>query len=176
MAIDLVTDGGVFAARRIDPGTRILLALAPRPPAAGEIMDLGCGYGPIALALGRRAPAARIWAVDINQRALELVRLNVKRLGIDNVRACRPDDVPDDLRLTAIYSNPPVRIGKPALQSLLTHWLRRLAPAGRAFLVVHKHLGGDSLAGWIGERGYATRRIGSQGGFRVLEVSPVSGA
>jgi 16S rRNA (guanine1207-N2)-methyltransferase len=175
MAMDLVTDTGVFSARQVDAGTKILLTLAPEPPAAGEILDLGCGYGPIALALGRRAPGARIWAVDTNERALQLVRLNAERLGIGNVTACRPEDVPHDLRLTAMYSNPPVRIGKPVLQKMLIHWLRRLAPDARAFLVVQKHLGSDSLARWAGEQGYATRRIGSRSGFRVLAVDAASG-
>lgn len=170
MSIDLVADTGVFAGRHVDPGTRILLSLAPAPPGSGEILDLGCGYGPIALALGKRAPRARIWAVDVNDRALALVRLNAERLDIGNVIACGPEDVPDDLLLSAIYSNPPVRIGKPALQGMLVHWLRRLAPGGRAFLVIHKHLGSDSLARWIGEQGYPIRRIGSRSGFRVLEV------
>jgi len=175
MAMELVTDAGVFGAQRVDPGTRTLLMLAPDPPPAGEILDLGCGYGPIALAIARRAPGARIWAVDVNQRALELVCRNADRLGVSNVTACRPEEVPDELRFSAIYSNPPVRIGKQALHVMLIHWLQRLAPNASAFLVVHKHLGGDSLAEWLRAQGFPTRRIGSRSGFRVLEVASVPG-
>jgi 16S rRNA (guanine1207-N2)-methyltransferase len=175
MTMELVTDAGVFGAQRVDPGTRTLLVLAPDPPPAGEILDLGCGYGPIALAIARRAPRARIWAVDVNQRALELVRRNADRLGVSNVTACRPEEVPDELRFTAIYSNPPVRIGKQVLHEMLIHWLQRLAASASAFLVVHKRLGGDSLAEWTRAQGFPTRRIGSRSGFRVLEVASVPG-
>ena len=175
MTMEIVTDAGVFGAQKVDPGTRTLLMLAPDPPSEGEILDLGCGYGPIALALGKRAPGARIWAVDVNQRALDLVRRNADKLGVSNVTTSRPEDVPEGLRLAAIYSNPPVRIGKPAMHKMLTHWLQRLAPGGSAFLVVHKHLGGDSLAAWTEEQGFPTRRIGSKSGFRILEVASAAG-
>jgi len=177
MKLEIVTDAGVFGAQKqkVDPGTRTLLMLAPDPPPEGEILDLGCGYGPIALALGKRAPRARIWAVDVNQRALELVGQNARKLGVSNVTTSRPEDVPEGLRLAAIYSNPPMRIGKPALHRMLIHWLQRLAPDGSAFLVVHKHLGGDSLAAWTQEQGFPTRRIGSKSGFRILEVASASG-
>lgn len=175
MAMELTTDAGVFSGSRVDPGTRILLMLAPEPAPEGDVLDLGCGYGPIALTVARRAPQTRVWAVDVNERALELVRHNARALGVANVAACRPEDVPDDVQFAAIYSNPPVRIGKPALRKLLAGWLSRLEPAARAFLVVHKHLGADSLAAWAEEQGHATRRLGSKQGFRVLEVAASPG-
>src|SRR4051794_41429422 len=68
LAVDLVTDRGVFSMGKVDPGTRYLLLDAPRPsPDAVDVLDLGCGYGPISVALARRAPEARVWAVDVNQ-------------------------------------------------------------------------------------------------------------
>jgi 16S rRNA (guanine1207-N2)-methyltransferase len=170
---DLWTDAGVFAGDRVDPGTRALLEEAPSPAdRQTDLLDLGCGYGPIAVALARRAPAARVWAVDVNERALGLTRENASLNGCANVRACSPADVPAEVRFAAIYSNPPVRIGKAALHELLLHWLRRLHPEGAAYLVVQRHLGSDSLAGWLEDQGFQVRRLASKRGYRVLEATP----
>jgi len=70
--LELATDSGVFSPGRLDPGTRLLLETAPAPPASGNLLDLGSGYGPLALVMAARAPAARVWAVDVNRRALDL--------------------------------------------------------------------------------------------------------
>lgn len=169
--VTLMTDRGVFSGRRVDPGTVILLREAPAPPAGGHLLDLGCGYGPIAVTLARRAPDAVVWAVDVNQRALELVRLNAAALGLGNVRAVTPDAVPGSVELAGIWSNPPIRIGKDALHQLLLDWLGRLAPEARAWLVVQKHLGSDSLAAWLVGQGYPTVRLASRKAYRILEVA-----
>lgn len=168
--LDLVTDRGVFSRRDIDPGTKLLLLEAPAPAPAGDHLDLGCGYGPIALTLARRAPAATVWAVDVNRRALDLVRTNAEAAGLANVRVAEPDEVPDDVRFATVWSNPPIRIGKPALHELLLRWLPRLD--GRGVLVVQKHLGADSLARWLTEHGFPTTRLQSRVGYRLLEVAP----
>jgi 16S rRNA (guanine1207-N2)-methyltransferase len=170
LSLALQTDSGVFSAERVDPGTQVLLAEAPPAPAVGELLDLGSGYGPIALALASRSPQARVWAVDINERALELTRLNAENAGLKNVVACLPEEVPDELRFAAIYSNPPVRVGKPALHELLLSWLPRLADSAHAYLVVQSHLGSDSLARWLTTQGYAVQRLASKNAYRVLQV------
>ncbi|PZF81679.1 class I SAM-dependent methyltransferase [Jiangella anatolica] len=172
LRLELVTDTGVFSHRQLDPGTRVLLEQAPPPPVRGDLLDLGCGYGPIALALSQRMKRRRVWAVDVNERALELVRENAAAAGLGGVRAALPDDVPDDVRFAAVYSNPPIRVGKAALHELLLHWLARLLPDGAAYLVVQRHLGADSLATWLNEAGHPTRRLASRIGYRVLEVRP----
>ncbi|MBO0682675.1 MAG: methyltransferase [Candidatus Dormibacteraeota bacterium] len=169
--LELESDRGVFAAARLDPGTRELLEVAPHPPPSGDLLDLGTGYGPIAIALARRSPEARVWAVDVNERALELVRRNLVTAGTGNVVPTSPDQVPAQTRFAAIYSNPPIRIGKEALHGMLEHWLERLAPGARCFLVVQRHLGSDSLARWLAESGHPTRRLASRKGYRILEVS-----
>lgn len=168
----LHTDTGVFSFRQLDPGTRVLLENAPLPPVRGDLLDLGCGYGPIALAMAHRLKRRRVWAVDVNERALELVRENAAEAGLGGVRAALPGDVPEDVRFAAIYSNPPIRVGKAALHELLQHWLPRLLPDGAAYLVVQRNLGADSLATWLAGAGYPTRRLVSRIGYRVLEVRP----
>ncbi|MBO0694236.1 MAG: methyltransferase, partial [Acidimicrobiaceae bacterium] len=134
------------------------------------LLDLGCGYGPIACTLARRAPAATVWAVDVNRRALSLTRANAAALGLANLVAAAPDQVPGDIAFAEIWSNPPIRIGKEALHELLDRWLGRLTPEGRVLLVVHRHLGGDSLAEWLAGRGWVVRRRASKQGYRVLDA------
>lgn len=172
LSLELATDRGVFSPTRVDPGTRVLLAEAPAPTAAmTTIADVGCGYGPIALALARRAPHATVWAVEPNERARALCATNAAAAGLGNVRVVAPDDVPADLVVDAWWSNPPIRVGKAALHDLLTTWLGRTAPGGHAWLVVQKHLGADSLQRWLTEQGHPTTRLASRQAYRVLEVS-----
>lgn len=167
--LELDSDTGVFSVGRLDPGTRVLLDRAPEPP-AGEVLDLGCGYGPIAFALALREPGARVWAVDVNERALSLVEDNAARVGTQAVLARKPADVPEDVQFDAIYSNPPIRSGKEELHAMLRQWLPRLADGGAAYLVVARHLGSDSLAKWLTEGGFPTEKLRSNRGYRLLEV------
>jgi 16S rRNA (guanine1207-N2)-methyltransferase len=171
LALELSADRGVFGSRGVDLGTLTLLREAPPPPPGGNILDLGSGYGPIAIALARQAPGAQVWAVDINQRALELTRANAALAAVSNVTACSPDEIPHEVRFDAIYSNPPVRVGKAALHELLVTWLRRLQPGGHAYLVVQRNLGSDSLAAWLAAQGYAVQRLKSKKGYRILQVA-----
>jgi 16S rRNA (guanine1207-N2)-methyltransferase len=166
--------GGVFSADRLDPGTGVLLRKGVLPTAAqaGPLLDLGCGYGPITCVLASLAPRATVYAVDVNQRALELTRTNATALGLGaRVVTGRPDAIPTDVRFAQIWSNPPIRVGKGELHALLRQWLPRLRPDGEAWLVVARHLGADSLAEWLREEDWSVRRHASQQGFRVLCVT-----
>ena len=166
------TDRGVFSHGRLDAGTAVLLREAGPLPESGELLDLGCGAGPLALTMARRRPGSTVWAVDINERAVELCGANAAALGLANVRAVLPEAVPADARFAALWSNPPIRVGKAALHDLLLTWLPRLAPDGLSTLVVNRNLGADSLAAWLADQGYAVARIASRKGYRVLEVRP----
>lgn len=170
--LTLGTDSGVFSQGRVDRGTQVLLDTAPMPRTRGPLLDLGCGYGPIALTLATRRRRLPVWAIDLNDRALGLTRANASSAALGNVTACHPDEVPDDVRFAGLYSNPPIRSGKPALRAMLLRWLPRLAPDGVAYLVVAKNLGSDSLARWLDGQGWPTSRLASARGFRVLEVRP----
>ena len=168
---EFATDAGVFSPTRLDPGTRVLLETAPPPPASGHLLDLGTGYGPLALAMAARAPGATVWAVDVNQRALDLCARNAASAGLANVRCVAPADPALPGEFAAIWSNPPIRIGKQALHEMLASWLTRLSPGGRAYLVTARHLGADSLHRWLQDEGWPTKRLASRGGYRVLAVS-----
>lgn len=172
--VTVVAAGGVFSPGGLDKGTAVLLREVPDPPAEGVFLDLGCGWGPVALTLALRSPGATVHAVDVNRRALDLVRRNAEALGCTNVVASEPDEVPEGTRFDLIWSNPPVRVGKAVLHELLLTWLPRLAPGGEAWLVVQKNLGADSLHAWLRaempER-FEISREASHQGFRVLRVA-----
>jgi 16S rRNA (guanine1207-N2)-methyltransferase len=170
LSVTLDTDRGVFAGGAVDAGTKILLRDGGTPATAGTLVDLGCGYGPIAVALALRSPAAAVVAVDVNERARALCTSNVARLGLANVSVLAPDEVAPGLAVDELWSNPPIRISKTALYRLLGDWLARLTPSGRAVLVVQKHLGADSLARWLGDTGWSVARLGSRQAYRIQEV------
>lgn len=170
---ELVTANGVFSPDRIDTGTQVLLGSVPAPPPGGNLLDLGCGWGPIALTLALESPHATVWAVDVNQRALDLVRANAEKMSILNLNAVLPEDVPADLRFRTIWSNPPIRVGKNELHSLLGRWLPRLAVDSDAWLVVQRNLGSDSLHRWLQATfpdELTVVRAATNKGYRVLRA------
>lgn len=173
--ITLETASGVFSPAHVDLGTQVLLKAVPAPPSPGTLLDLGCGWGPIALTAALASPGTSIVAVDVNERALDLLRRNAARLRgygeVGAIGAFTPEAVPADLEFDAIWSNPPIRIGKPALHDLLTTWLPRLKPGGEAHLVVQRNLGSDSLAVWIAAQGWGeVSKVATSKGFRVLRL------
>ncbi|WP_127499768.1 class I SAM-dependent methyltransferase [Actinoplanes solisilvae] len=170
----LTVASGVFSAGRLDPGTAVLLRKADLPTAGvtGTFLDLGCGYGPIACVLASEAPGAVVHAVDVNSRARELTALNAATLGLaGRVRVEAPDEVPAGVTFDEIWSNPPTHVGKAELRAIMERWLPRLTPEGVAWLVINRHLGGDSLHAWLVENGWEVERVASQKGFRVLKVA-----
>jgi 16S rRNA G1207 methylase RsmC len=171
--VEVTTAGGVFSPDHVDSGTAVLLSNTPPPPPGGNLLDLGCGWGPIALSLAIESPHATVWAVDVNERALDLVRRNAAELGLENVNAALPDDVPDDVVFRTIRSNPPIRVGKNELHGLLERWIPRLDERADAWLVVQRNLGSDSLQRWLAatfDRGFSIHRAATGRGFRVIRV------
>lgn len=173
--VELFTAGSTFSPDHMDTGTAILLEHAAEAPNAGNLLDLGCGWGPIALTLAQRNPHATVWAIDVNERSLELTRLNAQKLGLGNIRAVLPSEVPDDVAFTGIWSNPPIRVGKEALHSILNEWLPRLEDECEAYLVVSKDLGADSLLKWIQVtfEDLSSERIETAKGFRIIRCAKV---
>ena len=176
--VDVTTANGVFSPERIDTGTQVLLGNIPAPPPGGNLLDLGCGWGPVALTLALESPRATVWAVDVNRRALDLVERNAADLGLTNVKAVTPDEVPAETTFTTIWSNPPIRVGKNELHDMLRTWLPRLEPGSDAWLVVQKNLGSDSLHRWLQAElpnDFVVLRAATNKGYRVLRARHRSG-
>ena len=169
----VTTASGTFSPQQLDFGTEVLIEQMDELAQTGNLLDLGCGWGPIALNLGKLRPTSTVWAVDINNRSLELTAKNAADLGISNIEVALPERVPEDLKFSGIWSNPPIRIGKKELHTLLLHWLPRLEKDAEAFLVVQKNLGSDSLQKWLTDElaeGYEVSRYTSIKTYRVLRV------
>lgn len=162
---------GIFSHGRLDLGTRVLVRSVRPLASTRTALDLGCGTGVLVTALGLALPRAQVWAVDVNERARELTVANGCAAGLaDRLHVCAPDEVPGDVTFDEIWSNPPIRIGKPAVHDLLARWLPRLADEGRAVLVIGRNLGADSYQRWLVQQGWACDRLAGAKGFRVLEV------
>ena len=171
--VRVTTAGGVFSPEHLDTGTAVLLEHLDEVPAGGNILDIGCGWGPIALALAARSPKSTVWAIDVNDRSRQLTETNAKSLGLSNIKVCAPDEIPEDVRFSGIWSNPPIRVGKAELHGILLKWLPRLAESGEAWLVVQKNLGADSLLRWMQAElphDLVSDRVDSSKTFRVLRV------
>ena len=165
---------GTFSPGHLDTGTAVLLKYAPPLPQTGTFLDLGSGWGPLALAMALESPEASVWGTDVNERALEVATENAGNLGLTNLSFAQPHEVPSKLHWDVIWSNPPIRVGKKELHALLALWLPRLSPNGEAWLVVAKKLGADSLQEWIDQGGagdFTASRHETSRGFRVIRVA-----
>lgn len=174
--VSVQVSNGVFSSSKLDLGTAVLLKHAPQPPENGRFFDIGCGWGAISLALGFESPNAQIYAVDVNERALELTNINAKNSGLNNIHTYLVEDAlkEDELKdIDLIWSNPPIRVGKDVLHNILLTWLPRLKVGGAAYLVVQKNLGSDSLIPWLSKNlgeDFSVEKYASSKGYRIIEV------
>ncbi len=174
----VTTESGVFSQQHLDLGTSVLLTRVPFTPVPNEaiVLDLGCGWGAISLALAATYPNATTLAVDVNPRALALTAENLSRNGFTNFQVMPAEQALTSLmeqkkKISVIWSNPPIRIGKDALHELLTTWFALLTEEGCAYLVVQRNLGADSLIKWINSAGYTGEKYASAKGFRIIKVT-----
>ncbi|UQA81274.1 class I SAM-dependent methyltransferase [Gardnerella piotii] len=174
--VSVQVSNGVFSSSKLDLGTAVLLKHAPQPPENGRFFDIGCGWGAISLALGFESPNAQIYAVDVNERALELTTINAKNAGLNNIHTYLVEDAlkeDSSKNIDLIWSNPPIRVGKDVLHNILLTWLPRLKVGGAAYLVVQKNLGSDSLIPWLSKNlgeDFSVEKYASSKGYRIIEV------
>jgi 16S rRNA G1207 methylase RsmC len=171
--LTLTSSSGTFSSNRLDKGTAVLLQLADSFPAQGNVLDLGCGWGPIGISIAKLRPEVTVTGIDVNQRSVELANQNAKKLGLSNFKALLADELLEETKFDEIWSNPPIRIGKSALHEILEKHLGQLAPGGRAMLVIQKQLGAKSLFEWLEDKypGWKIRKARNDRGYWVIEVA-----
>lgn len=144
--LELVTDAGVFSKGKIDFGSDLLVKtfLKTYPPGPTKnIIDVGCGYGPIGLMIAKVSPHHEVTMVDVNQRALNLSRKNKKRNRIDNVEIKESDGLSqvEDNTYDFVLTNPPIRAGKEVVHRILEDAYVKLKIDGELFVVIQKKQG-----------------------------------
>lgn len=142
------SDSGVFSKKTVDFGSRLLIeSFRLNEEVAGDILDVGCGYGPMGLALAHAYPARLVEMVDVNERALSLARRNAEANNIRNVKVYESntyDQVPEGRQFAAIVSNPPIRAGKQVVHRILSEAHTHLLPGGTLTVVIQKKQGAPS--------------------------------
>ena len=146
------TDAGVFSKSGVDFGSRLLIETADIPDGA-RVLDVGCGYGPIGLAIAAALPNASVTMVDINERAVELARANVERNGLRNVTVLASDllEAVRGKTFDAVLTNPPIRAGKAVVHRIFAEAREALAPGGALWVVIRKQQGAPSAAAKLEE-------------------------
>lgn len=170
---NLTAASGTFSSTRLDAGTKVLLKESEFFPDTGTILDIGCGWGPISIAIAALRPETNVLGLDVNARSLELAATNASALGLQNFKAVRAEDIADSQMLDGIWSNPPIRVGKAALHQLMQTWIPRLKPGASAMLVVQKQLGAESFQKWLETSftGFSVARHSIDKGYRVIRVT-----
>ena len=143
--LKFTTDIGVFSKRDVDFGSRLLVETFAEPEISGNILDVGCGYGPIGLSLAKSYPNRNVHMVDVNQRALELAKKNAMNNGVENVMIYESHcyEGVDD-RFAAILSNPPIRAGKKVVHAIIEEAKEYLVENGELWIVIQKKQGAPS--------------------------------
>jgi 16S rRNA (guanine1207-N2)-methyltransferase len=170
--IPIEAASGTFSSSKLDAGTAVLLKQDSHFPKDGNVLDIGCGWGPIGISIARISTETQVYGIDINQRSIEQSNLNAASLGLQNYWAMHSKDLPQDIKFSGIWSNPPIRVGKKVLHELMETFIPRLEPGGKAMLVVQKNLGADSFQRWLSVTFPETEvsRVATSKGYRVISV------
>ena len=167
-ALTFTTDAGVFSRDGLDRGTEVLLEALP--PLTGRVLDLGCGWGAVGTALGRKYPELEIVMTDINQRAVDLARRNLAENGVRATVVQGDGFDPVEGRFDAIVTNPPIRAGKAVIYGLFARARDFLKPGGALYIVIRKQQGAPSALKYLKET-FARAEIVDRGsGFHVIRA------
>lgn len=167
-----LTDAGVFSRQRVDYGSNVMICTLPA--LRGEVLDLGCGYGPIGISLAVLNPQANITMVDINSRAVALAQKNIEQNSIGNARAVESDGFTDvQGKFSSIVSNPPIRTGKKVMYPLFQQSFDYLESGGSLWLVIQKKQGAASAQAKLEEVYGNCSAVEKSGGYWILKSSKV---
>ncbi len=169
-AMRFQTDAGVFSRGEVDPGTRLLLEALPET-LAGDILDLGCGWGVIGVSIARTWPEARVTMADVNRRALELSRKNAAANGVK--AECQESDGFSALRerrFDMVVTNPPIRAGKHVIYRMFADAAGQLKSGGALYLVIRKQQGAESCLRYLGTLFQKAEKLDRSGGYWVIRA------
>ena len=166
--LTFVTDAGVFSRDGLDRGTELLLEALPA--LSGRVLDLGCGWGAVGVALGRKYPDLELVMTDINARAVDLARRNLAQNGV-RAQVLQGDGFdPVEGEFDAIVTNPPIRAGKAVIYSLFERARAYLKPGGALYLVIRKQQGAPSALKFLREHYGEAEIIDRGSGFHVIRA------
>lgn len=168
----VTTSSGVFSKKGLDFGTRVLIDLFQMPQVAGDILDLGCGYGPIGMFIGRRYPKRKVDMVDINERAIALSKKNAKANQIDNLNIYQSDGFENvqQANFAAIITNPPIRTGKENIYQMFEKSYELLVDGGELWIVIQKKQGAPSARKFLGTMFKIVEVVGKRKGYYVIKA------
>ena len=167
-ALTFTTDAGVFSRDGLDRGTEVLLNALP--PLSGRVLDLGCGWGAVGVALGKANPALEIVMTDVNARAAELSRRNAQDNGVAATVVQGDGFEAVTRRFDAIVTNPPIRAGKAVTYGLFERARDYLSPGGALYIVIRKQQGAPSALKFLKERYASVEILDREAGFWVLRA------
>ena len=147
------TDAGVFSKSEVDFGSRVLIDTFEMPEVEGDVLDVGCGYGPIGLSIAKALPERFVHMMDINTRAIALAEKNAQVNGIQNVRIFESDGLASvgDVKAAAILTNPPIRAGKETIFRFYDESYEKLVEGGELWIVIQKKQGAPSTVSHLEE-------------------------
>ena len=165
------TDAGVFSKGEVDTGTRLLLEALPEEM-AGDILDLGCGWGVIGISIARKWPGTRVIMADVNTRALDLSRENAKQNRAE-VTCVESDGMAAvaGQAFDAVVTNPPIRAGKQVIYRMFADAAKSLKPGGALYLVIRKQQGAESCMKYLQTLFDSVEKLDKSGGFWILKAS-----
>lgn len=165
------SDAGVFSKERVDFGSRLLIETADLTDyPEGDLLDVGCGYGPMGIALAKKDDKRTVEMVDVNLRAIELAKQNAEKNGVKNVQI-HPSDLYKSVEkrdFAGIFSNPPIRAGKQVVHYILEEAIHYLKPNGYLTIVIQKKQGAPSASKKMEEVFGNVERIAMDKGYWIL--------
>lgn len=166
--LKMIVDNGVFSKKGLDFGTRTLLESLELSNIKGDVLDFGCGYGPIGIYLAKKTKA-NIDMLDVNLRSLSLAERNadLNKVHVNIFESDLYDKV--SKKYDFIITNPPIRVGKKILYEILFGAQEHLKDSGQLWLVVHKDQGAKSLVKHLEEK-YVVEVVCKNKGFFVIKA------
>lgn len=169
------TDAGVFSKGGIDEGSKLLAETFKVPSVGGDFLEIGCGYGPIALSIASDFPERLVHMVDVNERALALCKMNAQQNQITNIQIYESsgiDQVQSD-GFAAIITNPPIRAGKQTVFSFYDGAYEKLTLGGELWVVIQKKQGAPSTMDYLKKLFGNVDTVAKKKGYFILVAKKV---